>query len=63
MVGVKAKVEALGTIVWPKVRPLNDAVVVLKVMVAPVVVAQPEPRAVKVPAPPEMPSDEVAVRS
>ena len=45
-VGVKSRREVEGTMVVPKVSPLKAAVVVAKVMVVPVVEAQPDPRAV-----------------
>lgn len=45
-VGVNIRAEALGTIVCPKVSPLKLFVVLEKVMVAPVVVAKPDPREV-----------------
>jgi hypothetical protein len=45
-VGVNISAPLVGTIVWPKVSPLKERVVVLKAMVVPVVEAYPEPSAV-----------------
>lgn len=50
-VGVNVRDPAKGTMVCPKVRPLKEAVDVAKVMLVPVVVAQPEPSSV-MPDPP-----------
>jgi hypothetical protein len=61
-VGVNVNAPAVGTMFCPNVRPLNVVVVVENVIAEAEVVAYPEPKAVKVPPPEIIPSDEVDIR-
>jgi hypothetical protein len=60
-VGVNVRAPAVGTMFCPNVRPLNVVVVVENAIAVSDVVEKPEPRAVRVPPPEIIPSDEVDV--